>query len=148
MPAGAHVGTLIHAVLEEADFAAADLGGELLRLVTRQTARHRLDLGDPRAIATALAAALATPLGGPFGGFALAGVARTRRVDEMAFELPLCGGDVPRGDLEVGALAEVLHAHLAPDDPVRAYAGSTGGAGPNSRSSITRPTGWARSTSG
>ena len=122
MPAGAHVGTLIHTVLEEADFAAADLGGELLRLVTRQAARHRLDLGDPRAIATALAAALATPLGGPFGGFALAGVPRTRRVDEMAFELPLGGGDVPRGDLEVGALAAVLHAHLAPDDPVLAYA--------------------------
>jgi len=122
MPAGAAVGTLIHEVLEGADFAAPDLAAELVPLIVRQTARQRLELGDPRAIADALAAALATPLGGLFGAFALAGVARRDRVDEMAFELPLCGGDVPRGDVAVGALAGVLRTHLAPHDPLGPYA--------------------------
>jgi exodeoxyribonuclease V beta subunit len=44
------------------------------------------------------------------------------RLDELAFELPLVGGDAPAGTLGVGAIAALLRARLAPDDPLAGYA--------------------------
>lgn len=122
MPAGARVGTLVHQVLEDADFAAADPTGELAGLVARECARYRLDLGDPAEIADGLAAVLATPWGGRLGDMSLAGVPRSDRLDEMAFEIPLAGGDTPRDGLDVRRIGELLVARLTPEDPLRGYA--------------------------
>jgi exodeoxyribonuclease V beta subunit len=82
-------------------------------------ARRQLDVGDPAALVTGLAAAVATPLG---GGLRLRDVVHADRLDELAFELPLAGGDEPRGVLEPATIAAVLHEHLPGDDPLAGYA--------------------------
>jgi exodeoxyribonuclease V beta subunit len=48
--------------------------------------------------------------------------ARADRLDELEFELPLAGGDVPAGQLTLEAIARVLREHLPADDPMAAYA--------------------------
>ncbi len=122
MPASAQVGTMIHQVMEDADFAAADLAVEIAGHLAREIDRHRIDLGDIDEVAVALASALATPLGPALGDFCLAGTSTHDRLDEMAFELPLSGGDYPTGDLVVGEIAQLLHAHLPDGDPLHTYA--------------------------
>lgn len=122
MPAGATVGTLVHQVLEDADFAAADPIGEIAALVARESARHRLELGDPVHVAEGLAAALATPWGADFGDASLAGVARRDRLDEMAFEIPLSGGDAPHAGVDVRRIGELLLARVPATDPLHRYA--------------------------
>jgi exodeoxyribonuclease V beta subunit len=51
-------------------------------------------------------------------------VARADRLDELGFEIPLVGGDAadPSTRLNVVDVADLLHEHLVPGDPVRAYA--------------------------
>jgi len=51
-------------------------------------------------------------------------IGRADRIDELGFEIPLVGGDAPGADagLALGAVADVLAAHLPPDDPVAPYA--------------------------
>jgi exodeoxyribonuclease V beta subunit len=129
MPASAQVGTIIHKVMEEADFAAADLPTEIATLLAREVGRHRIELGDLAEISRALASALASPLGPALGEFCLAGAAMRDRVDEMAFEIPLSGGDDPTGDLVVGEIARLLHAYLPAADPLHAYADRLAGSG-------------------
>jgi len=51
-----------------------------------------------------------------------ADVDRADRLDELAFELPLAGGDDPAGELGVADLGRVLREHLPPDDPLAQYA--------------------------
>jgi exodeoxyribonuclease V beta subunit len=108
MPGGRSVGTAIHRVLEQTDFAAPDLEGALGEAL----AWWSLDLGDREQVVAGLAAVLRTPLA-PLGGVALAGVARTDRLDELEFELPLAGGDQPTGVVRTAALARVLREHGA-----------------------------------
>ncbi len=122
MPAGVEVGTLVHRVLEATDFAAADLGAELRRQVAAGQARRRVDLGDPELVVAGLRAAIETPLGPLVGGVRLRDLRRADRLDELWFELPLAGGDEPRGRLTLGAIADVLRAHLPPGDPLSGYA--------------------------
>jgi exodeoxyribonuclease V beta subunit len=105
MPIGVEFGTFVHAVLESTDFAAADLDAEL----------------DGRDAAE-LRAAIETPLGDVAGGVRLRDVARANRLDELAFELPLVGGDDPTGRLTLSAIAEVLRRRLPRDDPMAGYA--------------------------
>ena len=122
MPVGMQVGTLVHRVLEAADFDAADLEAEIgARVAEGQGWRH-VDLGDPRAAGAGLAAALQTPLGPLLDGLRLCDVARTDRLDELDFELPLVGGDEPTGRLTLSAIAAVLREHLPPGDPLHGYA--------------------------
>ncbi len=120
MPAGVHPGTFVHRVLERADFAAPDLEAELAAQVAQ--ARRHLEIGDELAVARGLAAALETPLGPLLGGLRLRDVRRADRLDELAFELPLAGGDAPTGRLALDAIAAVLRAHLPPGDPLAGYA--------------------------
>ncbi len=123
MPAGAAVGSLIHEVLEGTDFAATDLTTALRDALEWQLPRHRIDVGDPGAVAAGLATSLQTPLGGPFGAFTLAGLPRRDRIDEMAFELPLAGGERPTGALVLGRVADVLASFAPAGDPMGRYAG-------------------------
>lgn len=122
VPGGAAVGTLIHAVLEQVDFAAGDLTDRLATLVAQQAARRHVDVGDPRQVATGLAAAITTPLGPIAGGASLADIGPGDRVDEMAFELALAGGEQPVGAVEPAAVGRLLRAHLGGDDPLAGYA--------------------------
>jgi len=122
MPVGVRVGTFVHRVLEAADFAAADLESELTARVTEARSASGLDIGNPAAVVTGLQAVLESPLGPVLGGLRLCDVARADRLDELGFELPLAGGDRPAGWLALARIAEVLRAHLGPDDPLAGYA--------------------------
>ena len=122
MPVGLQVGTLVHRVLEAADFAAPELESEVaLRLAAGQGWRH-VELGDPRVVAAGLAAALQTPLGPLLHGARLCDFGRADRLDELTFEFPLVGGDEPTGTLTLATIAAVLREHLSADDPLHAYA--------------------------
>lgn len=122
MPAGREVGTVVHRVLEQADFAAPDAPAELLEHLHVASAANGADLGPLPDVAAGLAAALAAPLGAVLDGRALTAIPRADRLDELAFELPLAGGDAPSGHVTLGRVAAVLHQHLAPYDPLRPYA--------------------------
>jgi len=124
MPAGVHVGTFVHRVLEATDFAAADLRGEVAARVDAAQARRRVEIGDRAAVVEGLAAAIETPLGPLLGGRRLRDLPRADRLDELEFELPLAGGDRPSGHVELSAIAALLRGDpaLAPyaqrlDDP-------------------------------
>ncbi|UGS38489.1 UvrD-helicase domain-containing protein [Capillimicrobium parvum] len=122
LPVGVHVGTLVHRVMEAVDFAASDLDAELAGCVAAAQARRPVDLRDDAVAVGALRATLETPLGPLLGGMRLRDVARADRLDELAFELPLVGGDDPTGRLTVDAIADVLREHLPAGDPLAGYA--------------------------
>ena len=127
LPVGATFGSLVHAVLEHADPAAADFRAELLGHIDEQRGWWPVEL-DRAELADALVAVCDSPLGGPDGplaGVTLRGVALSDRLREMDFELPLGGGDVRDRTADVrpvGDLAPLLERHLPEGDPVRAYA--------------------------
>ncbi len=91
VPVGLRVGTLVHRAFEDIDFAAPVFGEEVT------------DLGA----VPGLRAALTTPLGEPFG-VTLSEIARADRLDELAFELPLAGGDDAAGAVTLARVAEAL----------------------------------------
>ena len=130
MPGGARVGTFVHDVLEATDFAAPDLDAELTAHVARARARRSLEIGPVAAVVAGLRAAIETPLGPLAGGLRLRDVARADRLDELAFELPLAGGDRPAGEVSAAAIGEVspvaigeiLRRHVPADDPIAGYA--------------------------
>jgi exodeoxyribonuclease V beta subunit len=121
MPVGADVGTFVHRVLEATDFAAADLEAEVSQRIEEVRGRRAVEIGDPATVATGLCTALRTPLGAVLGGMRLCDVPLADRLDELAFELPLAGGDEPRGWLRLERIAEVLHEHLPDGDPLAGY---------------------------
>jgi exodeoxyribonuclease V beta subunit len=120
LPVGAAFGTLVHAVLERADFAAPELAAEL-EAAAEEEGSGRFVGVEPRVLADAMVPALETPLGPLADGVRLAGLARTDRLDELEFELPLAGGDVPTGEGRVADIAALLRRHLGPDDPLAGY---------------------------
>jgi exodeoxyribonuclease V beta subunit len=122
LPVGAEIGTFVHRVLEATDFAAADLTAELTEQVRAVRARRALDIGDAQAVVAGLLAALQTPMGPALGNLALTQLPRADRLDELGFELPLAGGENPRGWLTLTRLAAVLREHLTAEDPLAAYA--------------------------
>ncbi len=122
MAVGAEVGTFVHRLLEATDFTAADLPAELTTQVGALQARRAVDAGDFEAVIAGLAAAIQTPLGPVFDGLRLRDVERADRLDELTFELPLAGGDDPRGWAELSRLAAILDEFLDGDDPLAGYA--------------------------
>jgi exodeoxyribonuclease V beta subunit len=122
MPGGTLVGTLLHGVLERVEFDAEDLELEVHRALTHELAWRNVDLGDMTQVVAGLCRAIESPLGPDVGDVRLRGVARSNRLDELGFELPLVGGDRPTGDLLVSDIAGLLEEHLAPNDPVAPYA--------------------------
>jgi exodeoxyribonuclease V beta subunit len=73
-------------------------------------------------LADGLRAAVQTPLGPLLGERRLSDLAPGDRLDELAFELPLAGGDDPSGAVTLAAVADVLRARLPAGDPLYAYA--------------------------
>lgn len=120
---GKAFGTLVHAVLEDVDLAAADLDDELRRICAERLAYRPLGrVLDPDELSHGLGVALRAPLGGPMGERPLAGLARSDRLDELAFDLPLAGFDA-------AAIGVVLADHLPDDDPFRPWAERAAGGG-------------------
>ncbi|TDD28294.1 exodeoxyribonuclease V subunit beta [Kribbella turkmenica] len=122
LPVGAEFGSLVHAVLEEADPRAADLHAELARTVREQLRLWRVDV-TPDELATALLPVHSTPLGPLVPGRTLGGLGLDDRLRELEFEVPLAGGDhAAAADVLLADLAPLLRKHLPDDDPLRAYA--------------------------
>jgi exodeoxyribonuclease V beta subunit len=122
---GARTGTLVHAILERTDFAASDLDSELATQVGEQVVRRMPELSGGHAVtdlAVALRDAIETPLGPALGDIRLRDVEAGDRLDELAFELPLAGGDSPAHDVGVGALARLLRRRVPGGDPLAGYA--------------------------
>jgi exodeoxyribonuclease V beta subunit len=112
-PAGTAFGTLVHAVLEQVDFAAPDLGRQLCEHIAEQL-RYRALPVEPQPLADALEVALRAPLGGPMGSRALVDLDRRDRLDELSFDLPLAR-------LDARAIASVVARHLPVDDRLRPW---------------------------
>jgi exodeoxyribonuclease V beta subunit len=121
-PAGTRIGTFVHGVLEAADFAAPSLEDELAARIADARRRRTTDVGDPVVLADGLRAMIETPLGPLAGDARLADLAPRDRLDELAFELPLAGGEAPSGELTLAAIGAVLRAHVSGDDPLAGYA--------------------------
>jgi exodeoxyribonuclease V beta subunit len=121
LPSGTAFGTLVHAVLEDADPQASDLRAELLARSREQLAR-RPSPATAEALAAALVPVLATPLGPVGHGLSLRDIPRRDRLAELDFELPLAGGDRPGTGAALRDLAPVLRRHLPVDDPLAGYA--------------------------
>jgi exodeoxyribonuclease V beta subunit len=122
MPGGVRIGTLVHSLFEELDFAGAELPQALREGLAVGEARSGVLVGDLGTVADGLLAAIETPLGPVGGGVRLRDLARADRVDEMNFELPLVGGDRATTELSVRDIGDVLRAHLPDGDPVAPYA--------------------------
>ncbi|WP_277835467.1 UvrD-helicase domain-containing protein [Speluncibacter jeojiensis] len=128
LPAGAAFGTVVHAVLEVVDTAAADLAAEV-----GDRCREVVEAGfsdvDPEALAVALVPVLHTPLA---GGATLARIAPSDRLPELDFELPLAGGDDCDSAVRVtlGQVARLLRAHLPAGDTLAGYADQLDALGP------------------
>ena len=130
LPTGTGFGTLVHAVLERVDTTAAAGGdtalhAELLGRITEELGRQPADV-DPERLADALVPVLRTPLGPLASGRALADVVPRDRLSELEFELPLAGGDTPRGELTLATVAAAVDRHLGPDDVLHGYADALG----------------------
>jgi exodeoxyribonuclease V beta subunit len=124
MAMGPRLGTAVHRALELVEFDATDLTGDLTAVLADVVQRSPSLLGCSVPVAAdGLALGLATPLRAADGSsFALSGVARADRLDELTFELPLAGGDRPRGEVELSAVARTLDRWLGGDDPLVGYA--------------------------
>jgi exodeoxyribonuclease V beta subunit len=122
LPAGATFGSLVHAVLEEADPQAPDLHAELAGKVREQLRFWRVDV-TADALATAMLPLHTTPLGPLVPGLTLGDLGRADRLRELDFEIPLAGGDhAVAADVRLAELAPLLRTHLSADDPLLAYA--------------------------
>jgi len=127
---GADTGTFVHGVLEQTDFAAPDLDGQLREAVQRQAQRHGVPQAvlDGSDIAAGLRLAIETPLGRLAGGLSLRDIGRADRLDELGFELPLAADPQAAGSFSVAALGRLLRVHLPAEDPLAGYADSLGDA--------------------
>ncbi|MET0999102.1 MAG: UvrD-helicase domain-containing protein [Marmoricola sp.] len=121
LPAGATFGSLVHAVLEHADPQAADFAAELATRVGEQRRWWSVDASTEALVAGLLPMQL-TSLGPLAGGRTLADIPMVDRLRELDFEFPLAGGENPRSDVPLAAMADVLRRHLPAEDPMRAYA--------------------------
>ncbi len=111
-PGGTAAGSALHEAIEGIDFAALASPSaedpELPGILARAARRQGIELPDPKAAALGFRTVLATPLGGPLGSFRLVDLARTDRVDEFAFELPVAGGSRARVSAAASHLVEAL----------------------------------------
>ena len=121
VPSSAGIGTFVHRVLERVDFAVSDLRDHVGEVVACEWDRRPPELDDPATLAAGLAAAIRTSLGPLAGGGSLSNVARAHRLDEVGFELPLAGGDSPRGAVITAEIARLFDSQLDVNGPLQGY---------------------------
>ncbi|HUE59951.1 MAG TPA: PD-(D/E)XK nuclease family protein, partial [Acidimicrobiales bacterium] len=121
MPGGTGVGTFVHRVLERLDFAAIDLEDHVESVLAEEWARRPVELDDPTVLVAGLVGAIRTPLGPLAAGLTLGQIQRADRLDEVAFELPLAGGDNPSGSIDIPEISRLFASHLDPAGPLRGY---------------------------
>ncbi|MBL8774640.1 MAG: UvrD-helicase domain-containing protein [Acidimicrobiales bacterium] len=120
VPGGARVGTLAHEIFEVVDFTAPDLRTTLADAAVDAGA-ERIVPGHVDALLDGLAAGIETPLGPAWDDVRLRDLGPGDRLDELAFDLPLAGGDRPtRALLTMDAIADVFGA-LPAEDPLTGY---------------------------
>jgi exodeoxyribonuclease V beta subunit len=130
--AGTAFGTFVHGVLENVDFAAADIEGLVGDAVRSEAVRWGFDLAglapegrDGAGLLVAgLSAAIRTPLGPLFGGAPLAALARADRLDELGFDLRVGAGGHHPTARDIGRLVE---RHLTTDHPLSPWAAALAG---------------------
>ena len=122
LPTGAQFGSAVHAVLELVDPSSASLPADLLEACAAAAVTAPEPALDPARLAEALHAVAQTPLGALAGQRRLCDFQAADRLTELAFELPLSGGDRPSGRVALGELGRLLRTHLAPGDPLAGYA--------------------------
>ncbi|YAL83144.1 UvrD-helicase domain-containing protein [Dermacoccaceae bacterium W4C1] len=124
LPVGATFGSLVHAVLEEADPQAEDLKAELSQHIREQSVLWPVPDLDAGLLADALVAVCLTPMGPLAQEARLVDIGRSDRLCELDFEMPLSGGDLAAGttDVRLGDVGPLLDKHLPEGDPVRQYA--------------------------
>jgi exodeoxyribonuclease V beta subunit len=115
---GVQFGTLVHEVLEDVDFAAAELDSELLTSIEDRLRWNPWPV-DPGVLAFGLRAVIESPLGPLFGGLRLRDLPRGERMNELSFDLHLAGRGRRPTDRDIGAL---VLGHMAHDDPLRSWA--------------------------
>ena len=122
LPTGAKFGSLVHAVLENADPLAADLEAELRSQVVKQSLWWPVDVPDAD-LAAALVPLHDTPLGPLADNLTLRQISMRDRLCELDFEFPLAGGDLRTGvpDLRLADVGRLLGEHLPPADPLAPY---------------------------
>ena len=155
LPMGAGFGTVVHAVLEVAELAAADLQAELTARCAEQLRRGPVPGLQPGALAAALVPVVRTPLGPLTGGRRLADIGPADRLAELEFELPLAGGDRamaagataggttaegggPAPEVTLGDLAPLLRRHLPAADPLHGYPAALAEPGRSGRTAVAR----------
>jgi exodeoxyribonuclease V beta subunit len=134
LPAGASFGTLVHALLEQVDFADPDLSTTLSTLLDAELAWRPLDLAPldatgprdlprqeagRRSLVDGLVAAIESPLGPAFDGGRLRDLTWQDRLSEANFELRL---DTIAGAVSDATIGALVLEHLSDDDPHRPWA--------------------------
>ncbi|WP_051406932.1 UvrD-helicase domain-containing protein [Nocardia sp. CNY236] len=117
LPHGAQFGTLVHAILERVDTDCADLWAEV-RARCRAAVAESMPEVDAELLAAAVFAVLRTPTvdGCP------ADIRGRDRLTELAFELPLAGGDQTVALAATPQrIADLVRAHLPSDDDLYDY---------------------------
>jgi exodeoxyribonuclease V beta subunit len=125
LPGGTAFGTLVHAVLEEAR-PGPDDPLPSLRAATEVALGRWGGSVTADVLAPALVPAVSTPLGPLADGLRWCDLPSGDVLTEMAFELPLDGGDDRRastdGEVRLGAVAGLLAEHLPVGDRMTSYA--------------------------
>ncbi len=117
LPRGADLGTLVHGVLERLDFRRATDPQVVADVLRGAPGSALLDEPQRRVLGEGLAAVVTTPLGPLAGGACLADLDPADRLDELAFDLPIAGGDTPHGSpVDVHRIADVFDAHAESHD--------------------------------
>ena len=127
LPSGVEFGTAVHAVLELVDPTADDLAAELRRATALALSRSGGGTLTVDQLAGALHPAFETPLGPLADDLRLCDIPASDRLAELAFEMPLAGGDTTRAEVTVGQIAPLLRT---PPDPGRRLAPLPRPAGP------------------
>ena len=125
LPTGAKFGSLVHAVLENADPWAANLEAELTGQIEQHAVWWPVDVPAAE-LAVALVPLHDTPLGPLAGNRTLRQIGRSDRLCELDFEFPLGGGDLRdrglgRPDVRLADIGRLLEQHLPAGDPLTPY---------------------------
>lgn len=119
-PAGREAGDFFHSVLEGIDFTRAATN-DLSSTIAARLPLFGIDADHAPAAGAAIVDILHTPLGHTAGDLRLADIAKSDRIVEMEFLLPIERGSTH--DSGASRIGELLIEH-APDGPVRTWAAS------------------------